>query len=151
MLVRSVEAGGVVVVIGVVYLLVVLGFGDAPDHAQRRVLGLSMIAAAISWLAYVPVRTRLTDFANRRVYGLQRAPDEALHTFGARMSRAIALDELLLQLAESLQRSLRLAAAEVWTGADGVLERTAAVPDRGPRRCLLYTSDAADEEDSVDL
>jgi signal transduction histidine kinase len=137
MLVRSVEAGGVVVVIGVVYLLVVLGFGDAPDHAQRRVLGLSMIAAAISWLAYVPVRTRLTDFANHRVYGLQRAPDEALQTFGARMSRAIALDELLLQLAESLQRSLRLAAAEVWTGTDGVLERAAAVPDRGPRRTRL--------------
>ena len=53
------------------------------------------------------------------------------------MSRAIALDELLLQLAESLQRSLRLAAAEVWTGSDGLLERTAAVPDRGPQRTRL--------------
>jgi signal transduction histidine kinase len=137
MLVRSIEAGGVVVMIGVVYLLVVLGFGDAPDHAQRRVLGLSMIAAAIASLAYVPVRSRLTDVANRRVYGHQRAPDEALQTFGARMSRAIALDELLLQLAESLQRSLRLAAAEVWTGTDGLLERAAAVPDRGPRRTRL--------------
>lgn len=137
MLVRSIETGGIVVMIGVVYLLVVLGFGDAPDHAQRRVLGLSMIAAALASLAYVPVRTRLTDLANRRVYGRRRAPDEALQTFGARMSRAIALDELMLQLAESLQRSLRLVAAEVWTGTDGSLERVAAVPDRGPKRIRL--------------
>jgi signal transduction histidine kinase len=137
MLVGSIEAGGIVVMIGVVYLVVVLGFGDAPDHAQRRVLGLSLIAAALASLAYGPVRSRLADFANRRIYGLRRAPDEALQTFGARMSRAIALDELMLQLAESLQRSLRLAAAEVWTGSDGLLERTAAVPDRGPKRVRL--------------
>jgi len=137
LLVGSIEAGGILVMIGVIYLLVVLGFGDAPDHAQRRVLGLSMIAAAIAALAYAPVRSRLSEFANRRVYGGQRAPDEALQTFGARMSRAIALDELLLQLAESLHRSLRLKSAEVWTGTDGSLERAAAIPDRGPRRVRL--------------
>ncbi len=137
MLVGSIEAGGIVVMIGVVYLLVVLGFGNAPDHAQRRVLGLSMIAAGIASLAYLPVRARLADFANRRVYGQRRAPDEALQTFGARMSRAIALDELMLQLAESLHRSMRLVAAEVWTGTDGLLERAAAVPDRGPTRIRL--------------
>ncbi|HEX4493585.1 MAG TPA: histidine kinase [Acidimicrobiia bacterium] len=137
LLVRSIEAGGVLLMIGVVYLLVVLGFGDAPNHAERRVLGLSMIAAAIAAIAYVPVRNRLSDFATQRVYGGRRAPDEALQTFGARMSRAIALDELMLQLAESLQRSLRLTTAEVWTGADGVLERAASVPDRGIRRIRL--------------
>ncbi len=137
MLVGSIEAGGIVLMIGVVYVLVVLGFGNAPDHAQRRVLGLSMVAAGISSLAYLPVRARLADFANRRVYGQRRAPDEALQTFGARMSRAIALDELMLQLAESLHRSMRLVAAEVWTGTDGLLERAAAVPDRGPARVRL--------------
>jgi signal transduction histidine kinase len=137
MLVGSIEAGGIVLMIGAVYLLVVLGFGNAPDHAQRRVLGLSMIAAGIASLAYLPVRARLADFANRRVYGQRRAPDEALQTFGARMSRAIALDELMLQLAESLHRSMRLVAAEVWTGTDGLLERAAAVPDRGPTRIRL--------------
>ncbi|HEV2641949.1 MAG TPA: hypothetical protein VGT98_04555, partial [Candidatus Elarobacter sp.] len=136
-LVGSIEAGGIVLMIGVVYLLVMLGFGNAPDHAERRVLGLSMIAAGIASLAYVPVRARLSDFANRRVYGQRRAPDEALQTFGARMSRAIALDELMLQLAESLRRSMRLVAAEVWTGTDGLLERAASVPDRGPTRIRL--------------
>jgi signal transduction histidine kinase len=53
------------------------------------------------------------------------------------MSRAIPLDELLLQLAESLHKSLRLRVAEVWTGTDGVLDRAASVPDRGAGRLVL--------------
>ena len=49
------------------------------------------------------------------------------------MTRAIALDELLLQLAESLRKTMALASAEVYTGLGDVLERTAAVPDTGAR------------------
>ena len=53
------------------------------------------------------------------------------------MSRAIPLDELLLQLAESLKKSMQLAAAEVWTGTGGVLECAASVPFREPPRIRL--------------
>ena len=53
------------------------------------------------------------------------------------MSRAIPLDELLLQLAESLHKSLRLRVAEVCTGTDGILDRASSVPDRGPARIVL--------------
>jgi signal transduction histidine kinase len=60
------------------------------------------------------------------------------------MSRAIPLEELLLQLAESLKRSMTLVAAEVWTGTGGVLERAAAVPYREPATIRL-----ADNEISV--
>src|SRR5690348_11305886 len=45
LLLRTIEAGGLVVLVGIVYLVVVLGFGNAPDDAQRRVLGLSIVAA----------------------------------------------------------------------------------------------------------
>jgi signal transduction histidine kinase len=83
------------------------------------------------------VRNRLAEGAGRWVYGERRAPDEPLQTFGARMSRAIPLDELLLQLAESLKRSMRLSSAEVWTGTDGVLERAASVPFRDATRFRL--------------
>jgi signal transduction histidine kinase len=93
-------------------------------------LGLSLVAAGIAALCFIPARNRLEEIANRRVYGDRRARDEPLQTFGARMSRAIPLDELLLQLAESLKASMNLVAAEVWTGTDGVLERAAAVPYR---------------------
>ena len=39
------------------------------------------------------------------------------------------MDELLLQVAESLRKTLALSAAEVWTGSGGRLERTVSVPD----------------------
>ncbi len=41
------------------------------------------------------------------------------------------MDELLLQLAESLRKTMALTSAEVFTGAGEVLERTASVPDVG--------------------
>jgi signal transduction histidine kinase len=143
LLAASIEAGGLTVMVGAVYIVVVLGFGDAPRDAERRVLGLSMVAAVVSALLYAPARARLHDFANRRVYGERRAPDEPLQTFGARMSRAIPLDELLLQLAESLKKSMQLAAVEVWTGTDGVLECSASVPFREPDRVRLAPDEVA--------
>ncbi len=143
LLVRTIEAGGLVVLVGVVYVVVVLGFGDTPTDATRRVLGLSIVAAAIAALLFVPARNWLEELANRRVYGELRAPDEPLQTFGARMSRAIPLDELLLQLAESLKKSMQLALSEVWTGADGVLELAASVPYRETGRVRLNDEEAA--------
>ena len=116
-----------------VYLLVVLGLGQVPSERERALLLLSMAAAAVCALLYHPARERLTQAANRLVYGERSAPDETLRTFGARLSRAIPLDELLLQLAESLHKTMALEAAEVWTGSDGLLELAASVPARAGR------------------
>jgi signal transduction histidine kinase len=66
------------------------------------------------------------------VYGDRRSPDEALRTFGGRMSRAVPMDELLLQLVETLRSTMHLSLAEIWTGADGQLVRAVSVPERGP-------------------
>ena len=137
LLVKTVVAGGLVLMACTIYLVVVLGFTDSPTPEQRRVLALALVAAALTALCFGPLRTRLLGVANRRVYGTQRSPEEALQTFGSRMSRAIPLDELLLQLAESLKKSLRLTAAEVWTATDGVLELAASVPHRHPPRIHL--------------
>ena len=84
-----------------------------------------------------PARHRLEEVANQRVYGERHRPDDAIRTFAGRMSRAVPMDELLLQLAESLKKSLALAAAEVWTGANGTLERAVSVPDRGSAHLRL--------------
>ena len=75
--------------------------------------------------------------ATRFVYGSREAPDEVLRTFGSRLTRAIPMDELLLQLAESLRKTMSLAAAEVYTGTGEVLERTASVPDLGPASLVV--------------
>ena len=137
-LVRVAAAAGFTVVVAAIYLVIILGIGRAPqDTGDRDLLGLSMLAAAVAAVGYLPARERLAAAAKRLVYGAREAPDEALRTFGSRLTRAIPMDELLLQLAESLRKTMSLASAEVFTGAGDVLERSAAVPDAGPRSLIL--------------
>jgi signal transduction histidine kinase len=71
------------------------------------------------------------------VYGTREAPGETLRTFGSRMTRAVSMDELLLQLAESLRKTMRLDCAEVYTGAGDVLERAVSVPDASGKSIVL--------------
>jgi signal transduction histidine kinase len=130
---------GFSLVVAGVYMVIVLGLGKAPsDSGDREILALSMLAAAIAAVCYLPSRDRLMASATRLVYGAREAPDEVLRTFGSRMTRAVAMDELLLQLAESLRKSMGLTRAEVYTGSGDVLERTVSVPDAG-RRSILVT------------
>jgi signal transduction histidine kinase len=132
LLVHTVSIAGLTAVVAAVYLVVVLGLGRSPTDSERQLLLLSMAAAAIAALLYLPARERFAEIGNRLVYGERQAPDEVLRTFGSRLSRAIPMEELLLQLAESLRKTMSLRAAEVWTGTAERLERTASVPDRGP-------------------
>jgi signal transduction histidine kinase len=132
LLVHSITLTGLVGLVGASYVLIVLGLGHSPTGSEKTLLGLSMLAAAVAALLWVPARERLNDLATRRVYGEGHAPDEVLRTFGSRLTRALPLDELLLQLAESLKATMNLEVAEVWTrGADGI-ERAVSVPDKGP-------------------
>jgi signal transduction histidine kinase len=137
-LVQVASAVGFTVVVAAIYLVIVLGIGTAPRNAaDHNLLGLSMLAAAVAAVGYLPARGRLAVAATRLVYGSREAPDEALRTFGSRLTRAIPLEELLLQLAESLRTTLSLTSAEVYTGAGEVLERVAAVPDTGSRSLIV--------------
>ncbi len=118
-----------------------LGLGREPTGDEQTLLGLSMLAAAVAALLWLPVRERLTDVATRRVYGERHAPDEVLRTFGSRLTRALPLDELLLQLAESLKKTMLLSVAEVWTRGTGTLERAVSVPERGPGQLVVGTEE----------
>src|SRR5215211_7818048 len=140
-LVNTIVLVGLVALVGACYLLVVLGLGRRPAGDEQTLLGLSILAAAIAALAWVPARERLTDLATRRVYGERHAPDEVLRTFGSRLTRALPLDELLLQLAESLKKTMNLDVAEVWTRGAGRLERAVSVPERGPAKLELGAED----------
>jgi signal transduction histidine kinase len=138
LLVHTITMAGLAAMVAASYLLIVLGLGRAPNGDEKTLLGLSMLAAALAALLWIPVRERLTEFATRRVYGERHAPDEVIRTFGSRLTRALPLDELLLQLAESLKKTMSLSVAEVWTrGASGGLERSVSVPDRGPATMTL--------------
>jgi signal transduction histidine kinase len=143
-LVQVLSVAGFSAVVAAVYLVIVLGIGTGPGNtADRQILGLSMLAAAVAAVGYLPARDRLVAAATRFVYGAREAPDETLRTFGSRLTRAIPMDELLLQLAESLRKTMALTSAEVYTGAGDVLERVAAVPDAGPRSVVVTDRERA--------
>jgi signal transduction histidine kinase len=138
LLVHTITMAGLAAMVAASYLLIVLGLGRSPTGDEKTLLGLSMLAAAVAALLWIPVRQRLTDFGTRRVYGERHAPDEVLRTFGSRLTRALPLDELLLQLAESLKKTMSLNVAEVWTrGVGGRLDRAVSVPDRGAAHVVL--------------
>ncbi len=138
LLVHVLAVAGYTLAVAVVYIIVILGLGNPPqDNADHELLGLSMLAAAVGAIGYLPVRERLIGWATRSVFGARQAPDEVLRTFGSRMTRAISMDELLLQLAESLRKTMSLTSAEVFTGIGDVLERAAAVPDAGPASLVI--------------
>jgi signal transduction histidine kinase len=138
LLVHVLWVAGFSLVVAAVYVVIVLGLGKGPaDAGDREILGLSMLAAAVAAAGYLPARDRLLASATRFVYGAREAPDEVLRTFGSRLTRAVAMDELLLQLAESLRKTMGLTRAEVYTGGGEVLERAVSVPDAGRRTILL--------------
>jgi signal transduction histidine kinase len=137
----AISAVGLTALVAAVYVVVVLGLGRPPTHDERTVLALSIAAAGVSALLCVPARRRLAAFSNRLVHGGRGAPDELLRTFGARLSRAVPLDELLLQLAESLRSGLALDSAEIWTCSAGVLARVVAEPERGPAALRMTASE----------
>jgi signal transduction histidine kinase len=145
LLVHTITLAGLAAMVAACYLLIVLGLGREPTSGEQTLLGLSMLAAAVAALLWLPVRERLTDVATRRVYGERHAPDEALRTFGSRLTRALPLDELLMQLAESLKKTMMLSVAEVWTRGAGGLERAVSVPERGAARITV----GAEEETVV--
>ncbi len=141
LLVGTITAVGLAALIAAVALAVVAALGRGLDGGERSVLGLSIAGAATAALLWVPTRERLQTYANRRVYGEQHAPDEVIRTFGSRLTRALPLDELLLQLAESLKKTMDLQRAEVWTRSGGQLDRSVSVPDRGRAELAIATEE----------
>jgi signal transduction histidine kinase len=136
-LAATVALAGLTTLVIAVYFVVVLGLGRAPRRNERSLVLLSMAAAGVCALLYAPARLRLTTIANRLVYGERVAPEETLRGFGARLTRATPMDELLLQLVESLRRTMAASAAEVWTGTSGRLDLAAAVPHRDPPPLII--------------
>ncbi|HQZ33410.1 MAG TPA: histidine kinase [Ilumatobacteraceae bacterium] len=121
---------GLTALIITAYVAVVVVFGRSVSGDERTLLLLSMTAALVAAMVFLALRPRLNDAVNQLVYGEHVAPEEALRTWGSRLTRAIPLDELLLQLAESLRKSMSLSAAEIFTGSDGRYELAAGVPHR---------------------
>lgn len=137
-LIRQLIAG--VALVGVItgaYAIVLLALGHYPSASERNVLALSLGATVVVAILYPRAHERTYRAAKQLLQAQRPPPDEPLRLFTGRLSRAIPLEELLLQTAETLRRALGLRAAEIWTGSGGELERTVSDPDRGPARLSL--------------
>ena len=128
---------GLSALVAAVWAGVVLALGRPPVGDEWGLLGLCAVGAAACALLWVPLRRRVATAAARLVHADRAAPEDALRAFGSRLTRSLPLDELLLQLAESLRRTLALDAAEVWTGPEGVLELAASDPHRDGGTLIL--------------
>ena len=134
---ECIVGAGLVAFVCLMYVVVVVGLDRQAQPDERPLLGLSMLAAvAVATLA-LPVRKRLLDVATRLVPGSDVRPQQALDNLTARMTRAVPMDELLLQLAESLHESSATGGAEVWVASDEALVRTVSVPSLPPERLQL--------------
>jgi signal transduction histidine kinase len=129
-LVEAVVVAGLAMLVVAVYLVVIIGLARSPVGPEREVLVASVVAALTAVVLALPLRFRLVSFGQSLLGRRGQTPEEALASFGARMSRAVPFDELLLQLVESLRATLGPAGAEVWVGTDGLLHRTVSVPER---------------------
>ena len=138
---RAILLAGMLGVVAAVQLLVLLVLGRLPTDEERTVLIVSMLAAVIAALIYQPARTRLERFARGLLPAEREPPGEVLRALGTRLSRAVPLEELLLELAQSLRRDLVLEAAEIWTGSNGLYERAMSDPDRGWASLSLATAE----------
>ena len=140
-LVDTLAAGTFTVIISAVYLVIVRGLGNAPTGSgDRETLGLSMVAAALVAVSFGPARRRFLAVANRVVFGSRQAPDELIRAFSSRLTRSTPMEELLLQLVESLVRAMDLTRADIYTGSGQFLEWAAGVPERGSRPPIVVTN-----------
>jgi len=134
LLVHLLTVLGLVVVVAACYLIALRGLGRTPKSASERdILWCSLGGAAVAAVVYLGLRRRFAAMATGFTYGAREAPDEVVRTFGTRLTRAIPMDELLLQLVESLRKTLALTSAEIYTGTGEVLELAVSVPDLGSR------------------
>jgi signal transduction histidine kinase len=141
LLVRAISVAGLTAVVAGLYLLVVGWLGHAPTQTQQTLVLLSIVAAAISAVIYRAASKRLAIVANQLVHGSEQSPAEVVPAFGANLSRAVPLEELLQQLVESMRSALALEAAEIWAGAGGLLDCVASDPERDPGWLRLTASE----------
>ncbi|HXY42572.1 MAG TPA: histidine kinase, partial [Acidimicrobiales bacterium] len=137
-----VRTAGMAVMVATVSVIVVVGYGPGLGPRDRQILILAFVAAGVSALLWRPASHIVGRFAERAVYGVRHSPSTVLRSFGSQLSRAIPLQDVLIQAAESLRLNLGLESAEIWAGRHGHLERAASIPDAGPAEMALAPEEA---------
>jgi signal transduction histidine kinase len=120
--------GGITLIVGLIYLTVVVGFGTLIGVRGGTNLPLTAVATALAAIAFQPARSRLQQAANRLVYGQRSNPYEVLASFTQQMTGACPAGEAPGAMAEAVGDALRLARCDVWLRAEGALTLAARWP-----------------------
>jgi signal transduction histidine kinase len=111
---RTLVYGALVVLIGFLYLAVVVAVGTRIGTPKQRDEAIPFVVAALVALAFQPVRTRLTRFANRLVYGKRATPYEVLSHFSETVDSIYSDGELTERMAHLLADGTGADRAAVW-------------------------------------
>ncbi|MBA3655060.1 MAG: hypothetical protein H0W70_12810, partial [Actinobacteria bacterium] len=99
---RAVVFGMLAGFVTIVYVGVVVGFGALISTNGRPSVLLSIVATAVTAVAFQPMRTRAEHLANRVVYGQRSTPYEVLARFAEQLGDATDPQEQLQLLASLL-------------------------------------------------
>lgn len=110
---RTAVAAALSVLVGVVYLIVVVGAGSALGGGTGASLPALVAVAAVALLVE-PVRRRTRRLVDRVLYGRNADRTEVLSRLAARASSSVTADDVLGEVSELLVRSTGAARAEVW-------------------------------------
>ncbi len=116
---RSVVYGTLWLIISGWYLGMAMTLGLTAG--QYFPIGLSVLVAVTATALFQPVRARLNQLAERRVFGERLSSFELLVQFGSALEHAYDLSRLAPQLAAGLQQGLGLRWARVRLGGGGNL------------------------------
>ena len=137
------RAATTVALVGAVTFVLVIGATGLPEGGERDVVAWSAVAGVVIALVAPSMRRWLDERAGRpggpggfRSGGAD--PADRLQAFGSRLTRAVPLDELLRQLAETITHGgFAQRRAEIWLADDDTLRWTTGVPHRRPRPVRL--------------
>ncbi|WP_414170049.1 GAF domain-containing sensor histidine kinase [Streptoverticillium reticulum] len=115
---REVVYGTLWLIISAWYLGMAMTLGLTAG--QYFPIGLSVLVAVTATALFQPVRARLNQLAERRVFGKRLSSFELLVRFGTALEHAYDLDLLAPQLAAGLQEGLGLQWVRIRLGGEGL-------------------------------
>lgn len=124
---RSIVYGSLAFFITSIYVVVVVGIGQAFGGTDEPNAALALTATAVVAVAFQPLRRRLQRMADRLVYGRKATPHDVLSEFSRRVA---ANDDALLGLVvRSLVEGTGAERASLWVTVEGRLSKTSEWPE----------------------
>ena len=114
----AIVLGGLVLFVGLVYVVVVLGASALTGDLTTPDLALSVLATAVIAIAFDPVQTRLEELAVRIVDPGNPTPYDVLRRFFSTVTGSYRAEELPSRMARVLAEGTGVAWSQVWLVVD---------------------------------